>query len=72
MDPAGVTDSAALAIRPDRLDRPRRFGGWRSSSGLACYTCWLRSRRALPMTLTEDSAIAAAAIIGESSSPKAG
>ena len=32
----------------------------------------VRSRRALPMTLTEDSAIAAAAIIGESSSPKAG
>ena len=32
----------------------------------------VRSRRALPMTLTEDSAMAAAAIIGDSSHPNAG
>jgi hypothetical protein len=31
-----------------------------------------RSRRELAITLTEDSAMAAAAMIGESSSPKAG
>ena len=31
-----------------------------------------RSRKALPMTLTEDSAMAAAAMIGESSKPKLG
>jgi len=31
-----------------------------------------RNRKAFPMTLTEDSAIAAAAMIGESSRPKAG
>ena len=33
--------------------------------------CWTRSRRALLMTLTEDRAIAAAAITGDSSRPKA-
>ena len=31
-----------------------------------------RSRKALPMTLTEESAMAAAAIMGDSSSPKTG
>ena len=33
---------------------------------------WVRSRRALPITLTEERAIAAAAMMGESSSPKTG
>ena len=36
------------------------------------YNAARRSRKALPTTLTDESAIAAAAMIGESSSPKAG
>ena len=36
------------------------------------HQCRARNRRALVMTLTEDSAIAAAAIIGDSSHPNAG
>ena len=36
------------------------------------YTLTFRSRSALPMTLTDDSAMAAAAIIGDSRMPKAG
>jgi hypothetical protein len=35
-------------------------------------SCWLRSRSAFVMTLTEDSAIAAAAMTGERSQPKNG
>lgn len=34
--------------------------------------CWARNLNALAMTLTEDSAIAAAAIMGDSSRPNAG
>jgi hypothetical protein len=40
--------------------------------GAAPHMLWVRRRRALPMTLTEESAIAAAAIIGDSNQPKAG
>ena len=36
------------------------------------YTLAFRSRSALPMTLTDDSAMAAAAIIGDSKMPNAG
>jgi hypothetical protein len=36
------------------------------------YSRVIRSRSALPTTLTDDSAIAAAAMIGDSSRPKAG
>ena len=36
------------------------------------YSRVVRSRSALPMTLTDESAIAAAAIIGDSSNPKVG
>lgn len=36
------------------------------------YSCLTRSRRQLVMTLTEDSAMAAAAIMGDISHPKAG
>ena len=36
------------------------------------HKCWVRRRRALPMTLTDDRAMAAAAIIGDSNHPKAG
>lgn len=47
-------------------------GEARRASPAAQPIFWVRSRRALPMTLTEDSAIAAAAIIGESSIPVTG
>jgi hypothetical protein len=39
---------------------------------LACYNGATRNLRALPTTLTEDRAIAAAAMIGESSRPNVG
>jgi hypothetical protein len=39
---------------------------------LEFYSRVIRSRSALPTTLTDDSAIAAAAMIGESSSPNVG
>lgn len=42
------------------------------STGRADQRCWVRSRRALPITLTDDSAMAAAAMMGESRSPKNG
>jgi len=36
------------------------------------HSCTVRSRMALPITLTDDSAIAAAAMMGESRMPKTG
>src|SRR4029453_14289577 len=39
---------------------------------MRCQILWVRSRRGFVITLTDDSAIAAAAMIGESSQPKAG
>ena len=48
---------------------PRGHGLARSS---ASYSRVTRSRSALPTTLTDDSAIAAAAMIGDSRMPKAG
>jgi hypothetical protein len=41
-------------------------------NALLLYSAARRSRRALPTTLTDDSAMAAAAITGESRMPKTG
>ena len=48
---------------------PSPFGG---GIGTALYNFTLRSRSALAMTLTEESAMAAAPITGESRMPNAG
>ena len=53
----------------------RKRGALRSIRGThaaASYSRVIRSRNALPTTLTDDSAIAAAAMIGDSSRPNAG
>ena len=44
----------------------------RDLAGVRGHSCRVLRRRALVMTLTEDRAMAAAAMMGESSSPKAG
>ena len=53
----------------------RKRGALRSVRGThaaAGYSRVIRSRNALPTTLTDDSAIAAAAMMGDSSKPNAG
>lgn len=44
----------------------------RSDERLRQARLWVRSRRAFPMTLTEDSAMAAAAMIGDNNRPNTG
>lgn len=83
-----ISNALALDYTQWLLSRTVRKGGLRTSIGSSCrlITGWMRltsrvstdysffrlSRSALPTTLTEDSAIAAAAIIGESKMPKTG
>jgi len=73
----GVNQSTAGAYRP-ACHQTRRtlqaavLGVLVSLPGPSGYRWCARSRSALVMTLTEESAIAAAAIIGESRSPTAG
>src|SRR6185312_5033643 len=56
-----------------RITPQARRAALHPGSGLGTvYSRVIRSRNALPTTLTEDSAIAAAAMIGDSSNPKAG
>ena len=61
--PEPATESRSA--RPRRNARAAAFGN-------AHYSRVIRSRNAFPTTLTDDSAIAAAAMIGDSNRPNAG
>jgi hypothetical protein len=74
-----------VVIVPDHLRRAHPAMGWRWETSVSTWgsmapgwaagsgsTRWRRSRLALPTTDREDSAIAAAAIIGESRRPSSG
>jgi hypothetical protein len=52
--------------------RGRNEGADIGNKGQRCYTVVLRRRSALPTTLTDDSAMAAAAITGDSRMPNTG
>lgn len=76
---------AARANAPQKNRKPRFGAGKPFISGVSTEACSAserprpsaqrriaRSLRALPMTLTDESAMAAAAMAGDSSQPKAG
>ena len=58
-----------MSIFPEQTSLHRVLMGQRD---IYCYSLTARSRNALPITLTEDNAIAAAAKIGENKIPKNG
>jgi hypothetical protein len=67
-------DINSVAFSVQRVEQAiwtRASAGHRDPQGCG-YSCRVLSRSALVMTLTEDRAMAAAAMMGESSSPKAG
>ena len=66
---------SAVGLQHVRHDRSSTLSQSRKRTSLLPrrrHSCWARSRRALVMTLTEDSAMAAAAMMGESRRPVSG
>jgi hypothetical protein len=57
---------------PANSVKPTSRGNSKPACSVGRYSLATRSRKALLMTLTEESAMAAAPIIGDSSKPKAG
>ena len=69
---AGLWPAHAHEARETRAVRKTMTPPPATRGGRHVYSCNVRSRRALLMTLTEESAIAAAAMTGDSRMPKLG
>ena len=72
MGKLALADLAAGEGPVPRPVRPRLCLELVCGEGLSRQRCWARSRRALVMTLTDDRAMAAAAMMGDRSKPNAG
>lgn len=67
-----VAANASMAATIDASVAANILSDDSAATAIARYRRCARNRRALPMTLTDDRAMAAAAIIGDSSHPNAG